>query len=60
MKKVLCISTCYMSAKKGKKMPVERYEDEYGDERDVYEIPETRVDEFLNTGNFELVKGPSN
>jgi hypothetical protein len=35
--------------------PLERYEDEYGDERDVYEVAEGQVAKFLATGNFKEV-----
>ena len=57
MAKVQCVATCYMPMKKGKKMPVERYEDEYGDDRDIYEIPENRLAEFLDSGNFVATIG---
>lgn len=54
MAKVLCIATCYMPVKKGKPI-VERYEDEYGDMRDLYDIPDNRLEEFLDTGDFQNV-----
>lgn len=54
MAKVLCIGTCYMPVKKGDSV-VERYEDEYGDMRDLYDIPDTRLKEFLDTGDFQNV-----
>ena len=52
MTEVRCVATCYMpSTEEGVK--VERYEDD--PHEDVYQIPDERVDEFLETGNFELV-----
>ena len=54
MAKVLCIATCYMPVKKGGPI-VERYEDEYGDMRDLYDIPDNRLEEFLDTGDFQNV-----
>ena len=32
----------------------ERYEAAYGDDDGVYEIPDERLQEFLDTDNFEL------
>ena len=58
MTKVLCVATCYMPVKKGKDHPMERYEDEYDDERDIFDIPANRVKEFLDTGNFRLIDPP--
>lgn len=55
MSKVLCIGTCYMPVKKGRAMPVERYEDEWGDMGDVYDIPDNRLKEFMDTGDFQNV-----
>lgn len=53
MAKVQCIATCYMPVKRGIKMPVERYEDEEGEDlTDLYDIPDNRLNEFLDTGNF--------
>lgn len=52
MAKLQCIATCYMPRTDG---VLERYEDEYGDERDIYEVPEARVKEFLDTGKFKRV-----
>ncbi len=51
MVKLRCLATCYMSSDESHVM--ERYENEPGEE--VYSIPEGRVQEFLDTGNFELV-----
>ena len=56
MAKVRCAATCYMPQKDANDKVVERYEDEYDDERDIYDIPEKRVKEFLDTGNFVLVE----
>ena len=47
-----------MPVKKGVEIPVERYEDEYDDERDIFDIPANRVKEFLDTGNFRLIDPP--
>ncbi len=44
-----CRATCYMPVDDGHVM---RYEDEYGDKRDVYDVPDYRVDEYLASGNF--------
>lgn len=55
MAKLRCIATCYMPIDPKKELPVERYEDYYGDKRDAYEVDDNRVDEFLATGNFEEV-----
>ena len=56
MAKVRSLATVYMpSTKQGVKW--ERYEDWEEDEGDVYHIPNTRLDEFLATGNFVRVKG---
>ncbi len=49
MIRVKCIATCYMSVSKGNKV-VERYEDIDGE--DVYDVPENRLKEFLDTANF--------
>lgn len=46
-----CLATCYMPVSAGDDM-VERYEDV---DDDVYDIPEDRLNEFLDTGNFERV-----
>jgi len=58
MAKLLCIATCYMPTddkpKKGK-AGLEKFEDEFDDPRDVYEVAEGRVQEFLDTGNFKPV-----
>lgn len=35
--------------------PMELYEDYYGDDRDIYEVDDSVVQEFLATGNFEEV-----
>lgn len=56
MAKVICTNTCYMPQKDATDKVVERYEDEYGDERDIYDIPAKRVQEFLDTGNFVQVE----
>ena len=51
---VRCVATCYMpSDKEG--VLLERYEDDYGDSRDVYDVPEDRVNEYLESGNFVRV-----
>ena len=51
MVKLRCLATCYMASDEPSVM--ERYENEPGE--DVYSVPENRVEEFLDTGNFELV-----
>ena len=52
MQELRCLATCYMpSTRKGVK--VERYEDI--EDEDIYEVPDKRVNEFLETGNFERV-----
>jgi hypothetical protein len=43
-----------MPTKLGSKA-VERFEDEYGDERDVYEVADNMVEQYLESGNFERV-----
>ena len=55
MAKVRCHATCYMPSKK-KNVKWERYEDWQEEGGDVYEIPGNRLDEFLDTGNFERVR----
>ena len=58
MAKLLCVGSCYMptgeKSKKGK-AGVEKFEDEFDDARDVYEVDDKRVEEFVATGNFRLV-----
>ena len=49
-----CVASCYMPGDE-EGVLMERYEDEYGDDRDVYDVPESRVDEYLETGNFRRV-----
>ena len=56
MAKVRCLATTYMPSKK-KDVKFERYEDWHEHEGDVYEVPGNRLQEFLDTGNFERVKG---
>lgn len=52
MTNLRCLTTCYMpSTKKG--VHVERYEDI--EDEDIYQVPDKRVQEFLDTHNFELV-----
>lgn len=56
MAKVRALATVYMpSNKKGVKW--ERYEDWEEENGDVYDIPGNRLQEYLDTGNFERVKG---
>lgn len=55
MAKVRALATVYMPSKK-KGVLVERYEDWFEEGGDVYDIPGSRLQEFLNTGNFERVK----
>lgn len=59
MAKVRCHATCYMpTGKTGKTQPKwARYEDWFQSDGDVYDIPGKRLQEFLDTGNFERVKG---
>ena len=55
MAKVRAIATCYMpSGKKSHKF--DRYEDWFENDGDIYDIPGQRLQEFLDTGNFERVK----
>ena len=54
MTKMLCTATCYMPIDDFSKT-VERYEDEYGDMRDLYDIPDKLIDTFLDSGNFQKV-----
>ncbi|KKL67452.1 hypothetical protein LCGC14_2134810 [marine sediment metagenome] len=60
MARVQCTNTCYMPTgkkpRKGENQVVERYEDYFGNDADVYEIPDSRLEEFLDTGNFERVE----
>ena len=52
--RVRCVASCYMPSEvPGVK--VERYEDYYGDSRDEYNVPDYRVEEFLESGNFVRV-----
>lgn len=53
-KKVLCIFTGYLPEDEGGTV-LERYEDWFGDDRDAYEIPATRLGEYLRTGHFVLL-----
>ena len=55
IKKVLCINTCYLPVQSGGGIML-RHEDWYGDERDIIEVPATRLGEFLQTGDFEKVQ----
>lgn len=55
-KKLLCIGTGYLPIEVGN-VVVERHEDWYGDERDIIEIPATRLGEYLRTGHFVKVNG---
>jgi hypothetical protein len=57
MTKLLCTGTTYLSGLEDQNIQ-ERFEDEYGDDRDVYDVPENRVAEFLETGNFQVVPEP--
>lgn len=50
-KKVLCIYTGYLPVEVGGQI-VERHEDWFGDDRDIYEIPANRLGEYLRTGHF--------
>ena len=54
IKRVLCIHTGYLPAEESGTI-LERYEDWFGDDRDIYEIPATRLGEYLQTGHFVLV-----
>lgn len=54
IKKLLCIYTCYLPLEEGGTIML-RHEDYFGDERDVIEIPATRLGEFLRTKDFILV-----
>ncbi len=54
-KKVLCIYTCYLPLDEGG-VVMQRHEDWFGDEQDIYEIPATRLGEFLQTKDFILVE----
>ncbi len=58
MAKVRCFATVYMPTNKtGSGQPQwERYEDWDEDNGDVYDIPGSRLQEYLDTGNFERVK----
>jgi hypothetical protein len=55
--KLLCTGTMYLPGLEDQSVQ-ERFEDEYGDERDIYDVPENRVVEFLATGNFQVVPEP--
>ncbi len=50
-----CVGTTYIpKGGSGRdKNVLERFEDTDGE--DVYEVPDNRVEEFLATGNFEVV-----
>ena len=50
--KLRCLATCYMPVS-SESDTVERYENDDGG--DVYDVPEERLSEFLDTGNFERV-----
>ena len=52
MSNLRCTATCYMPSEK-EGVEVERYEDEPGE--DVYDVPAHRVDEFMASGNFEVL-----
>ncbi len=58
MAKVRCLATTYMpSGKSGPGKPkFTRYEDWHEEGDDVYAVPGNRLQEFLDTGNFERVK----
>lgn len=56
MAKVRALATVYMTSKK-KGVKWERYEDWEEADGDVYDIPGNRLQEYLDTGNFERVKG---
>lgn len=53
--KVLCIHTGYLPIEAGGQI-VERHEDWFGDDQDIYEIPANRLGEFLLSGHFVKVK----
>jgi len=50
--KLLCTATTYLPEEEGGDV-LFRFEDDT--EGDTYEVPESRVDEFLATGNFQRV-----
>ncbi|KKL11468.1 hypothetical protein LCGC14_2545540 [marine sediment metagenome] len=52
MVKLLCKALTYLPSETGGDV-LERFEDERGE--DIYDIPGDRVEEFLATGNFQLV-----
>lgn len=54
IKRLLCIYTCYLPVEDGGTV-LRRHEDYFGDERDIIEIPATRLGEFLRTGDFILL-----
>lgn len=59
MAKVRALATVYMpTGKTAQGQPKwERYEDWFQEGGDIYDIPGKRLQEFLDTGNFERVKG---
>lgn len=58
MAKLVCTATTYMptgpvqGTGRNQRKALERYEDYNGNERDVYEVNDADVPEFLATGNF--------